>query len=105
MVDWALVLKPVFSEVVDLIVTGPIPVLRFSSIYYRLAKEKFAEKYPGDTARLLVHLLSGESRPFDYCHELKELCNDIFQSLPPDGIKPLKDHLIRLGCFLLKEIR
>ena len=101
MVDWALVLKPVFSEVVDLIVTGPIPVLRFSSIYYRLAKEKFAEKYPRDTARLLVHLLSGETHPFYHCHELKELFNGISQSLPPDKVKPIKEQLIRLGCFPL----
>jgi hypothetical protein len=101
MVDWALALQPVFSEVVDLIVTGPTPVLQFSSIYYRLVKENFAEKYPWDTARLLIHLLAGESRPFYHCHELIKLFNDISKGLPSDNIKPLKDHLIRLGCFPL----
>jgi hypothetical protein len=103
MVEWTLALKPVFSEVVDLIVTGSKPVLQSPSIYYRLAKEKLAEKYPRDTARLLAYLLSGENHPFYHCGQLRELFNDISQSLPPEEIKPLKDELVRLGCFPLVE--
>lgn len=100
MVEWVLALHPVFSEVVALIVAGPIPVLKLPEMfYYRLDKENFGEKYPLDTTRLLNHLLKGESRSFYRCHEVIKLFNNISKNLPSDDIKPLKEHLIRLGCF------
>lgn len=100
MVKWVLALQPVFSEVVALIVAGPIPVLKLPEMfYYRLDKENFGEKYPLDTTRLLNHLLEGESRPFYRCHELIKLFDNISKTLPSDDIKPLKEYLFLLGCF------
>ncbi|PNR89086.1 hypothetical protein CN13_04140 [Petrotoga sp. HKA.pet.4.5] len=99
MVDWVFALQPVFSEVVDLIVAKLDPVLKIPEMfYYRLDKENFAEKYPLDTTRLLNHLLKGETRPFCHCYEVIKLFNNISKNLPLDDIKPLKEHLIRLGC-------
>ena len=89
-------LKPVFPDVVDLIVNCPEPVFSQSPriLYWRISEEKLAETYPEETAAFLIYALKGEKRPFYYDDKKKELYNIISRSISPERVKVLKDQLI-----------
>lgn len=100
MVNWALELESVFPSVVEKIVSGPTPSLERGIFYYRLSQEEIVKKHPEDVARLLAYLLSGTGSPFYRCSEVKGVFNQIVAvGLPEQKLKPLKEQLIRLGCW------
>lgn len=106
MVNWALELEPVFPAVVGKIVSGPIPSLEHDTFYYRLTREdkKIVSKYPADAARLLAYLLAGTGSPFYHCSEVKKAFGQIAAAgLSEEELSPVREQLIRLGCWKVTE--
>jgi len=101
MVEWAGELQPVFPEVVDIICSGPIPILDHASAFYRMKKAEtgLSVRYPEATCRLLIHLVSRANVPIYFCDDLEELTDQVISSgAPADLLNKLCERLAEIGC-------
>ncbi|RPI78818.1 MAG: DUF4020 domain-containing protein [Desulfobacteraceae bacterium] len=75
MMEWIVELEPVFSEVVEVICNGRIPEFKHTSFFSQMANDKatITTVYPTDSARLLVHLTTGNQIPIYFCDNLEKL--------------------------------
>lgn len=106
MVAWALELKPVFSSVVDQVCASPAPTLKYTIVYHELVKRKFANRYPESVSKLLLHLLSSACEPFYHCDDIANLVRElIIANVSRDMLRPLCEHLARLGCPQVSQLR
>lgn len=101
MVNWSIHLAAVFPRVVDMIVSSPVPRLEGGRFYLDLADSGLAARYPRDTARLMIHLLSGVPCMFPHCPEVQE----IYQQVKTAGLAAaerlqLREQLLRVGCWV-----
>ncbi|KYH32460.1 hypothetical protein MOMUL_10610 [Moorella mulderi DSM 14980] len=102
MLDWSVHLRAVFPQVVDMIVSSPAPKLERGSFYFRLVDEGLATKYPKDTARLMIHLLSEAPSPFPHCHEVQKIYQQLIQTggLAVEERLQLREQFLRVGCWV-----
>jgi len=106
MIEWAPQLEAVFPSVVDRICAKPVPDLKQAAIYYRLEHENMAGSHPEAMAKLLVHLLAAARDPFYHCYEAAKITEQLAQAAnPPSQLISICDHLLRLGCNGVAEIR
>jgi len=104
---WTSYLEPVIPEMIKLILTiKPMPSIDYSDLYYGLAKEKVASRYPSEVLQLIQHLLQVSQPSYLYCEKLKDLMEEI---LNPDIDKTVwlsvVDRLLALGCSEAHELR
>lgn len=100
MAGWSIDLKPVFPEVVRMIIESPTPAAGMSSsVFHQLVKEDFAEQFPTDTAMLLVRLLEGETGRSHRLFDATRVRDRLIGKISLDLERSVKEELIRLGVL------
>jgi hypothetical protein len=99
MCEWALVLKPHYADVLELLLAGPPPRVRGKMFYYRLDEEDVLDKAPALTARFLTALLTQEDGTdlweWDQIHKMTA---HLIELNPAEqALRPLCEELGRLG--------
>ena len=108
MVEWAGELEPVFPEVVEVVCEGRVPQFEHTSLFWRLEKKEsnISNRYPGDLARLLVHLTTGVQMPRYFCATLEKLTDQIITAAAPAPLLlQLCDNLAAIGCVNAGELQ
>lgn len=106
MAEWAVWLKPVFSEVVEKICESDAPKLEYGFIYRELAEKTFATSHPVALTRLLRHLIPHVQLPFFEFNEVDELVRNLIGTeAPTNELLLLCDDLARLGYSKADELR
>jgi hypothetical protein len=99
MIEWSLVLAPVFPEVVEKILSVPAPNLEHSPIYLDLAEKDYTNRYPDAMTKLLKHLLTSAQPPFSLCADVATLFRELLgRTGLNEELKDICDQLGRLGC-------
>ena len=99
MIEWSLVLAPVFPEVVEKILSVPAPNLEHSPVYLDLAEKDYTNRYPDAMTKLLMHLLTSAQPPFFSCVDVATLFRDLLgRTGLNEELKEICDQLGRLGC-------
>lgn len=99
MLSWIIPLEPVFPEVVEKICAISAPDPEYTGFYHNLIKNKFAEKYPTELARLLQHLLLNACQNFHHCETVKEMVQTLMSSnAPQQELRAVGNKLTQLGC-------
>ncbi len=96
--QWAPHLQPVFSEVVDVICTMDVSPPEHTLLYTDIRMGNFAETHPKDVNKLLTYILVGDEQLPLHCYELNPIFETLKKSLSDEELKPLLNHLMRLGC-------
>lgn len=107
MCEWALVLKPHYVEIVELLLTGPAPSVKGNMFYYRLHEEDSLEKTPALTARFLTALLSQEdAKELWEWEQIHAMVANLIESNPAEpALRPLCEQLGRLNSPRALEFR
>ena len=99
MCEWALILKPHYAEIVELLLTGPAPKVKGDMFYYRLHEAELLGRAPALTARFLTALLSQEDGhnlwDLDQVHTMVSQLIDLDPTEP--ALRPLCEQLGTLG--------
>jgi hypothetical protein len=105
MIRWSVYLKPVFSEVVELICGSSAPPLKHTHLYRELVEKNLAVSHPEAVTRLLQHLLPKADEPFLHCHELEQLVRKLIESSASrSDLQNICNELGRLGCRQAMEL-
>lgn len=107
MIQWSLVLKPVFPDVVDMVVQTSPPDLEDPYIYYDLQEKDYALTYPDSLAKLLRHLLSGATLPLHvyWCEKVGTLFRQLVGRTSSNlELMKITEQLARLGCSNASEL-
>jgi hypothetical protein len=107
MCEWALVLKPHYVEIVELLLTGPAPSVKGNMFYYRHHEEDGLEKPPALTARFLTALLSQEdAKELWEWEQIHAMVANLIESNPAEpALRPLCEELGRLNSPRALEFR
>jgi hypothetical protein len=99
MLEWLPDLDPVFDSAVDRVCLGQPATSEHGLVFYSLAKEGLATRYPDAVHRLLNHLLPAAKRPFYSCQYAEDLVRTIRGAgMATQALRPLCDALARLDC-------
>jgi hypothetical protein len=100
MVEWTPFLGPAFPGAVQLIRESPKFKLNNSFVYRELDESEIPHKYPADTAKLLIVLLSNETTQ-SALHDLDSVDKVVRKIVPLGAFEPsllaVCDHLAHLG--------
>jgi len=99
MIEWSLVLAPVFPEVVEKILSVSAPNLEHSPLYVDLAEKDYTNRYPDAMTKLLKHLLTSAQPPFFSCADVATLFRELHgRTGLYKELKEICEQLGRLGC-------
>jgi len=104
--EWAVWLKPVFSEAVENICGSIAPRLEHGSIYRRLAEKTFAKSHPVALTRLLCHILPATRGPLYYWDDVEALVRGLAETdAPREELLQMCDDMANLGYSKAGELR
>jgi hypothetical protein len=107
MCEWALILQSHYTEIVELLLTGPAPEVKGDMFYYRLQEAALLNRAPALTARFLTALLSQEDGhdlwDLDQVHTMVSQLIDLDPTEP--ALRPLCEQLGRLGSLRALEFQ
>ena len=107
MCEWALILQSHYTEIVELLLTGPAPEVKGDMFYYRLQEAALLNRAPALTARFLTALLSQEDGhdlwDLDQVHTMVSQLIDFDPTEP--ALRPLCEQLGRLGSLRALEFQ
>lgn len=105
--EWALVLSTHYSEIIEILLTGPAPDVRGDMFYYRLQESNLLEGAPSITARFLTALLSHENgHDFWDLDQVHTMVNRLIELNPAEpALRPLCERLGALGSAMALDFQ
>jgi hypothetical protein len=99
MLEWAILLEPVFPDAVSLVLQSVYPDFGNSMVYYPLSHSELLTQYPDACVDLVAFLAAGEgARPIYDLHELSSAVERLISLIPSNPkLKSLCNDLARLG--------
>jgi hypothetical protein len=106
MIDWAPHLQEVFPEVVDKITKAKIRVSVDDFIYHLILENKIADRYPVDTAKLMLHLAEFSDKPVYDIGNTPEMLEKLVRNPETHGILvKVVDKLAAKGSAMASKIK
>jgi hypothetical protein len=98
--EWLPYLRPVFGEAMTEFCKASAPKYEYTTLFSELSKKQIPERCPGESTKVLLHLLSQIPSGFTmYREDLENLVKSIpSKSVSVSEAKALCDELGRIGC-------